>query len=525
MTGMEVTFELLTPAFAGNADPKGEPGTDGLRPPTLKALLRFWWRALRPDLTPAELFVREEELFGSTRAGQGLRVVPDHDPAPSGNQIAPRGQYEGYGGSGDPWRAYAAFGPVQREEPKADPVTGAPPPGAVWDKRSGRYKSRNQTQVARLEPEYQACFRLELPRRAWDSGKPQAGGRWPHRPAKEPDRDRWRWQLEGALWLMAVAGGVGSRSRRGNGSLAVGYEEPGWQLMPPLKAERPEQVSEVLRLGLRRAARLHCLSRALETSEEWVPTPSEAQEWLDRRADPWRAEPQHSALYRPPRGNSQGFRLLWNSAQDGGFYAAADEAHRQAVLALYDFRRSLGWYRSGDERRTANPEGEDHQWRRWLCSLRSREEGGDSPLEAPGATCFGLPLMGHMSSGESVDTVLQGQGADRRASPLFVSVTHWGDDRFLPVLFYLPGPFLPAGSSVEPLDGLPPEDTPRGSNPSIYVEVLDRKKDVGQSRQDQIRWSAALRYRGDEPLHRFLDELLVRSRAAACSPKAEEAQP
>lgn len=70
---IDVTFTLVTPAYAGGADAGT---TDGLRPPTLKALLRFWWRTMKPHLSPRALFDAEEQIFGSTRKGQGLRVVP-----------------------------------------------------------------------------------------------------------------------------------------------------------------------------------------------------------------------------------------------------------------------------------------------------------------------------------------------------------------------------------------------------------------------------------------------------------------
>jgi CRISPR-associated protein Cmr1 len=66
---IEASYRLTTPLFCGGADPKvGE-----LRLPSFKGVLRFWWRAMAwsrcaGDL--AQIRQEEEELFGSTRTGQ-----------------------------------------------------------------------------------------------------------------------------------------------------------------------------------------------------------------------------------------------------------------------------------------------------------------------------------------------------------------------------------------------------------------------------------------------------------------------
>ena len=78
MASIDVTLELVTPAYAGGASTEQ---CDGLRPPVLKALLRFWWRAMHPELPPNQLFAREEQLFGSTNEGQRLRIIPLQNPA------------------------------------------------------------------------------------------------------------------------------------------------------------------------------------------------------------------------------------------------------------------------------------------------------------------------------------------------------------------------------------------------------------------------------------------------------------
>lgn len=70
---IDFTLRLTTPAYAGGAEKQG---VDGIRPPTVKALLRSWWRTMKGNLPPEKLFEEEEKLFGSTKKGQGLRVIP-----------------------------------------------------------------------------------------------------------------------------------------------------------------------------------------------------------------------------------------------------------------------------------------------------------------------------------------------------------------------------------------------------------------------------------------------------------------
>lgn len=170
MDGIPVTLDLVTPAYAGNAT-SGE--TDGLRPPVLKALLRFWWRTLYPHLEPDELFRREEQLFGSTRVGQGLRVVPCANPGamrtiPSETSIPDAAAFLAYGVSeyarGHFQSTRYAVAPSTREQPNA------------------------------------VTFRLALP----DSAPASATS-----------------EVVKALWLLSAFGGWGSKARRGWGSVHV----------------------------------------------------------------------------------------------------------------------------------------------------------------------------------------------------------------------------------------------------------------------------------------------------------------
>lgn len=60
----EVTFncEVISPMFIGNASTHG----CELRPSAIKASMRFWWRAIHPNLSAKDLRIKECELFGGS---------------------------------------------------------------------------------------------------------------------------------------------------------------------------------------------------------------------------------------------------------------------------------------------------------------------------------------------------------------------------------------------------------------------------------------------------------------------------
>jgi len=186
--GIDVTFELITPAYAGAAETSC---TDGLRPPTLKALLRFWWRAMHPELKGRKLFCRESEIFGSTdpKVGQRLRVMP----AAMWRPPDPQNRDFGRAGSG---RSYLGYGI---------------PAGQM------------------IAPGERAEFALVLA-----AGVPRGAAD----------------ELRGSLWLLSAFGGVGGRSRRGWGSVRVVTDFG--SLPCPHSASTVQEVKDRLSQGLNR---------------------------------------------------------------------------------------------------------------------------------------------------------------------------------------------------------------------------------------------------------------------------------
>ncbi len=106
-TTLTARWRVVTPLFCGGADPITQAE---LRLPSLKGVLRFWWRALaRPGRILAETRREEDMLFGSAAGGQSrvllsLREAAD-PPLLSAGQVLQSGgtvvgegvRYLGYG--------------------------------------------------------------------------------------------------------------------------------------------------------------------------------------------------------------------------------------------------------------------------------------------------------------------------------------------------------------------------------------------------------------------------------------------
>jgi CRISPR-associated protein Cmr1 len=102
MNTLIATYRVVTPMFLGGADPLREAE---LRVPSFKGALRFWWRALRwgevKDVV--ELRQREAELFGSSETGQSrilLRMDSAHRSSLHMDKPWARNSWEQYTGYG-----------------------------------------------------------------------------------------------------------------------------------------------------------------------------------------------------------------------------------------------------------------------------------------------------------------------------------------------------------------------------------------------------------------------------------------
>lgn len=175
MTVITATYRILTPMFLGDADQKAT----SLRPPSIKGALRFWWRALNWGRCLEEtgtaskalknLHQEEAHLFGSaadeTNSGQGLFLL--------------NVQYSG-----------------RPLEPGQLPLAKL---GHQYLLGQGLYNFKEKYLRSALEP---GECRLRLLFRPRTTNK---------------DRE----SIAQALLVMGLLGGLGSRSRKGLGSLAI----------------------------------------------------------------------------------------------------------------------------------------------------------------------------------------------------------------------------------------------------------------------------------------------------------------
>lgn len=108
MTDIEAQFRVVTPLFCGGADPNRAE----LRLPSFKGVLRFWWRALAWSRCGGDLErIRNDEaqLFGSAKAGQSavsMQVEVGSEPktiskgevlSAQGGVVEQGARYLGYG--------------------------------------------------------------------------------------------------------------------------------------------------------------------------------------------------------------------------------------------------------------------------------------------------------------------------------------------------------------------------------------------------------------------------------------------
>jgi CRISPR-associated protein Cmr1 len=176
MTVLTATYRIVTPMFIGNAEQKA----DSVRPPSIKGALRFWWRALNWgrclwDVRGQEsealkrLYQEEARLFGS---------AADEDGAGQGRFLL-NIQYAG-----------------RSLEPEQLPPANS---GHQYLLGQGLYHFSKKYLRSALEP---GELRLRLLFRA-----------------KTPNEDQK--SVAQALLIMGLLGGIGSRARKGFGSLAI----------------------------------------------------------------------------------------------------------------------------------------------------------------------------------------------------------------------------------------------------------------------------------------------------------------
>jgi CRISPR-associated protein Cmr6 len=172
------TLELVTPAFLAGANQQAE--DCDLRPATLRGLLRWWWRTMHAGYVDVKtLRALEAAIWGDTKSGGAVRIVLETDESHGkkpGKVLYSHPQNRGSG------TRYVAYGMDETSK----------------GQRRQRY---------RLEPPASWKLRLVARPTTWNNQKIPSG--------------HILEQAKAALWLLCHFGGVGSKSRKGFGSLAA----------------------------------------------------------------------------------------------------------------------------------------------------------------------------------------------------------------------------------------------------------------------------------------------------------------
>lgn len=378
MHSITAEFSLNAPLFSSGAKPN-EPE---LRVSEIKAALRFWWRAMNYSLYAADRsrFVDvESQLFGSARAscGQGvlLSLTPITEPgkkrhAPDvheGFKNAPGARYLGYG--------LMVFADVRANSEKGTPA-----------------KFAGELTRSCIDPGWSFTVRL-----VWRDRKLRERT---HADRTLTDHE-FRGNLLRAIKAFGLFGGLGSRSRRGFGSVTlqdlVAEEEPSWTA--------PVDASS-LRAAIR-ALLVH--PHQLKT-----PTPEDVD-------------------YSAFTSHSRSTVISMNRGQRESGYHLLDAMGSAFV-------RYRAWGRNGRILNSEDANGlfeDDHNWFR----------GGPvrDGFEHPDRIVFGLP---HPYD----KTIIWGGDDVRRASPLLFHVHRASPSQHLGLIFDLRSRFLPEDKKlVDPI--------------------------------------------------------------------------
>lgn len=352
MDTIEAEFRVVTPLFMSGADQSRAE----LRLPSIKGVLRFWWRALAWERLGNDLkAVREQEaqLFGSTEAGQAgvlMRLQPgDYQvvPVPVGEVLRDDGNVVGEGAR------YLGYG--------------------VMEAFGSHSKNTREGELTRacIQAPFTFSLGLSFKRTVGDGAKETV--------------------LQ-ALECLGLVGGMGSKARKGYGSLTlerlVRNGEVVW--------EAPATIEEL-------------------TAKLWALIPS-----VDNGKPPFTAFSHGARIVLLPGGRDESaLRLLNRVGRDLVFYRS--------------------WGRGGrvfGQPSEKNFE-DDHD-------LMKAVESGASPSRHPQRAAFGLPHNYGRHSWQRVEP----EGLDRRASPLFLHIHQPEGQPPTGALLFLPAQFLPPGRRI-----------------------------------------------------------------------------
>ena len=353
---LEAEFEIVTPMFIGDGDQQAR----SIRSASVKGALRFWWRALNwgrclnqqqgdTRLALNQLHREESRLFGAAAKTQEVSGVS-----------------QTVGGQG-----LFSLKISQQEAPK--PLSGwSPSSGTQYLLGQGLWNFKTKLSRPPLQPG--ARFQLQL------------SARLPITPSEE---SAWQ-QLEQAVMAFGLLGGLGTRARKGLGSISL-LRISGGRLKAPANRQEYSQT-------------LQALFSTCELLQHF-----------------------------PPFSALSGYSRLDISAQG-----------KEPLALLEQLGSEQQLYRSwGNNGKVAGQAAErnftdDHD----QAQLATQ---GQQPKQVPQRAVFGLPHNYFFSSTKAkVDIHVKKDAAgERRASPLLIHLHRFADGQCLAVQLLLPAVFLP----------------------------------------------------------------------------------
>jgi CRISPR-associated protein Cmr1 len=353
MDKLSVNMKLVSPAFMGGSDPKKAE----LRTASIRGLLRFWWRATQPPMSPVKLLEKESALFGGTETGQSKFLLQISEDRTQVLRLTNRLK---------PGTAYLSYGLDQSRT-------------ALWPG---------------------AQFTLQL---LFKKG---------HEENKR--------ELADALWALSYLGGMGSRSRRGFGSVVVTKLEGADFPTLPGSAEELRECIE----GKFRELKLH--------ERDGLPEYTALSSRTMVRVLPLGTKSWEEALHR------MGDRL--------NAYRSSQKTER-----FHDDRDLILDY-----------------------------VGGREPDRAPRRAAFGLPhnyFFKH--DGTKVNVTNSNKDSDRRASPLFIHLHELRGGDLAAVLSLISAKFLPENDLVK--IGPAGRQSPRNVPPPDFGAVEGFLSSLGEA--------------------------------------------
>lgn len=329
---MKVELETVTPLFLGGADPRGEPE---LRAASFRGVLRFWWRA----------------LIGGSVGDGNLEALREAETAVFGNT-----KY------GSPV--------ILRLSGQSQLQTFSPNQAGV------KYLFWSMLRTNRQYLRAGMPFTLTLQTRS----------------GIQSDGPLIR--ALAALWLLTHLGGIGSRARRGGGSVQVTkVKDPRPPDMPDLQvqAQTPEQLRDELANGLKQL-------RALLNIGDLTLTPS--------------VTPAFDVLH-PNCCRIVVLDKTWHTWEE-----ALDEVGREFQTFRVNCRKL------------------DYQ------NVKNVVSGNSGNLQPVERAAFGLPIVFYYRSLSGQKGTLEGSIHDRRASPLLIRVVRLANEQHTIVMTFFKAALL-----------------------------------------------------------------------------------